>query len=81
MNNIVLPQLGEDIQSATVALWHYKVGDPVVKDDDLVELVTDKASFNVPSPNNGILQEVFFTEGQIAKIGAVLGTIQSKEKS
>ena len=79
VNKIILPPLGEDIARATVASWHYKVGDKITKDDDVVELVTDKASFNVPAPQSGVLTEVYFKEGQDADIGAVLEVIESKK--
>ena len=80
MSQIVLPPLGEEILNATVACWHKKVGEAVRKDDDIVELVTDKASFNVPAPANGILQAINAAEGEVVAIGAVLGVIEPKGK-
>ena len=56
MSFVTLPELGEGIEKATVACWHYKVGDRVTRDDDVVEVVTDKAVFNVVAGASGILR-------------------------
>jgi len=80
MIEVQLPQLGEDITCATVACWHVSAGEKVTTDSDIVELVTDKASFNVPSPVNGRIEEICFTEGQTAQIGEVLARISEEEK-
>lgn len=75
MTKVVLPELGEGIKKATVSYWYYKEGEKVVEKDDLVELTTDKATFNLPSPCTGLLSQVFFHEGDDANIGEVLGVI------
>ncbi len=76
MYHVVLPELGEGIEKAMVAFWHCKVGEQVYKDSDLVELVTDKAAFNVASDFDGVIKEVLIPEGQEAKIGQVLAVIE-----
>ena len=75
MPNIILPELGEGITKATVAFWHSKTGDQVQEGDDVVELETDKATFNVPAPASGIIKKIFFKEGQEARIGEVLAVL------
>ena len=75
MPNIILPELGEGITKATVAFWHFKIGDQVQEGDDVVELETDKATFNVPAPAPGVIKKIFFKEGQEARIGEVLAVI------
>lgn len=77
MNMVMLPELGEGIEKATVACWHYRKGDSIQKGDDVVEVVTDKASFNIASEVSGILREILVKEGAEAKIGAALGIIES----
>ena len=77
MEYVILPELGEGIEKATVACWHASIGDQVSKDDDIVELVTDKATFHVPSGALGTIKEIRFHEGQEAKIGAVLAVIET----
>lgn len=76
MTKVVLPELGEGIEKATVSYWYFKEGDKVNAKDDLVELATDKATFNLPSPCSGILSEIFFHEGVAVNIGETLGIIQ-----
>lgn len=78
MDKIILPELGEGINKAVVACWHYKIGDRIKEGDDVVELVTDKASFNVPADCSGILEDILVKEGENAPIGAVLGLINTK---
>jgi len=73
---VVLPEIGEDVKEATVSFWHVEKGDKVNKGDDLVEMVTDKATFNVPAPNNGVLSEALVEEGQVAKVGETIAIIE-----
>jgi 2-oxoisovalerate dehydrogenase E2 component (dihydrolipoyl transacylase) len=80
MNNVILPELGEGIKQATVACWHTAVGRRVEKDDDIVELVTDKASFNVAAGVSGIVKEIYFNGGQKANIGDILAVIEPARK-
>ena len=77
MHKVVLPELGEGIEKATVAFWHRKEGDQVQADDDIVELVTDKATFNVTAGSSGTLKNILVKEGQDAKIGEPLAVIAS----
>jgi 2-oxoglutarate dehydrogenase E2 component (dihydrolipoamide succinyltransferase) len=76
MGKVILPELGEGIKRATVSYWYFQPGQKVNEKDDLVELTTDKATFNLPSPSTGTLTEVFFQEGDSVNIGDVLGAIQ-----
>ena len=76
MANVILPELGEGIEKATVAGWYATVGDQVAVDTDIVELVTDKAAFNVAVEASGIIREICVGEGQEAKIGEVLAIIE-----
>lgn len=77
MREIILPDLGEGIEKALVAFWHCKPGDRIAKDSEVVELVTDKAAFNVISDFAGIVKEILVPEGQEAKIGQVLAVIET----
>ncbi|MFH1128454.1 MAG: lipoyl domain-containing protein, partial [Candidatus Omnitrophota bacterium] len=74
--NVNLPGLSEGVNKATVSYWYYKVGEKVTEKDDLVELTTDKATFNLPAPCSGILTQIFFSEGENALVGDVLGIIE-----
>lgn len=76
MAKVILPGLGEGITKATVSYWYFKTGDRVNEKDDLVELTTDKATFNLASPCSGTLSEIAFNEGDSVNIGETLAVIQ-----
>ena len=76
MTKIILPELGEGISKATVACWHVKEGDRVLLGDEICEVATDKATFNVESPANGRLKSIDVKQGQDGLVGSVLGTIE-----
>src|ERR1700760_4940393 len=75
MSDILTPTLGESVSEATVARWTKKAGDPVRKDEILVELETDKVSLEVAAPSDGTLSEINAEEGATVEPGAVLGKI------
>lgn len=75
MTNIILPELGEGIAKATLACWHVEPGAAVKAGDEILEVVTDKATFNVEAPCSGRLKAIQVAPGQEAAVGAVLGTI------
>lgn len=74
--DVLLPELGEGIKTAIVACWHVKCGDKVNAGDDIVELVTDKASFNVAAPAGGLVKKINYEEGQQAPIGSALAIVE-----
>ncbi|MGA2775111.1 MAG: lipoyl domain-containing protein [Candidatus Omnitrophota bacterium] len=76
MAKVVLPELGDNITKATVSYWYFQAGQKVGEKEDLVELTTDKATFNLPSPAAGILKQIFIQEGDTANIGDVLAEIE-----
>ncbi|MCK5214930.1 MAG: lipoyl domain-containing protein [Candidatus Omnitrophica bacterium] len=78
MSDIKVPELGEGIEAATVACWHVQKGDHVKADDDIVELVTDKASFNVPADAGGVVTEILVAEGREVEIGKTIAVIDSQ---
>lgn len=75
MKDVALPPLAEGVDKASVSYWYRNVGDSVKEGEDLVELVTDKATFNMPSPVSGVLKEVLVSEGEEVKVGQVLAKI------
>ncbi|OGX39890.1 MAG: hypothetical protein A3G91_05095 [Omnitrophica WOR_2 bacterium RIFCSPLOWO2_12_FULL_50_9] len=76
MSFVTLPDLGEGIERAIVACWYFKEGDVVEEGEDILEVVTDKAVFNVPSITGGVLRKVLVKDGQEARIGEALGEIR-----
>lgn len=79
MFEIKVPGFGESIQEVQVANWLKQVGDWVNKDDDLVELESEKASQNLPSDFEGVLTEIKVANGEFAAVGDLLGIISPQE--
>ena len=78
MSDILIPNFGESITTATVAAWHKNAGDTVAKGDTLVTLETDKVSTDLEADESGVL-EILIPEGAEAPIGAALGRISSAD--
>ncbi len=75
-----VPELGDSgDEEATVSFWYYDGGEEVAADEDLVELLTDKATFNVTVPASGILVETRAAEGDTVKTGDILCVIEARE--
>lgn len=77
MLEICLPELGEGIEEATIACYHFAEGDRVNAEEDVVEVVTDKATFNVPADESGVIRTLCFNEGDKAPIGAPLAIMET----
>ncbi|MBN8528994.1 MAG: dihydrolipoamide succinyltransferase, partial [Caulobacterales bacterium] len=75
MADILTPALGESVTEATIAKWTKAAGEPVKKDELLLELETDKVSLEVVSPADGTLSEIRFNVGDTVTPGAVLGVV------
>lgn len=76
MMNVILPPLAEGVDKASISYWFKQPGDAVNKGEDLVELVTDKATFNMPSPASGKIKELLVSEGDSAKVGQAIAVIE-----
>src|SRR6266404_2002337 len=73
--NIIVPTLGESVSEATVAKWLKAAGDPVKRDEALLELETDKVTLEVYASAAGKLAEIRAPAGTTVEVGAVLGII------
>jgi len=76
MADVKLPELANGVEKAVVSFWHVVVGESVSEGDDLVEMLTDKATFNVPAPVSGKVIETLAEEGQEVKVGDVIAVIE-----
>ena len=76
MEKILLPELGEGIEEAQICHWYYNEGERVKKSADLVEVSTDKATFNIPAPLNGTLKSIKVPVGENVKVGNILAEIE-----
>ena len=74
-NQIIVPSLGESVTEATVSKWLKQVGETVDADEPVVELESDKVNLELPSPISGTLSKISVKEGDIVKVGALLGLV------
>ena len=73
---VKVPVLPESVSDGTIATWHKKVGDAVKRDENLVDLETDKVVLEVPSTVDGVLKEIKFQEGDTVTSAQVLAIIE-----
>ena len=69
---IKVPPLPESVTDATLISWHKNIGDTVGRDENLVDLETDKVVLEVPSPKTGTLKKILVEDGSIVKSGDIL---------
>ena len=72
-----VPVLPESVADATIATWHKKAGDRVTRDENIVDLETDKVVLEVPAPADGILTDCLFETGATVLSGQVLAHIEA----
>ncbi|HVJ36550.1 MAG TPA: dihydrolipoyllysine-residue succinyltransferase [Stenotrophomonas sp.] len=73
---VKVPVLPESVSDATIASWHKKAGEAVKRDENLVDLETDKVVLEVPSPVDGVLKEIKFETGSTVTSNQVLAVIE-----
>ena len=73
---IKVPNLPESVSSANVASWHFKAGDAVKRDQNLMDLETDKVMLEVPATTDGVLKEIRVQAGTTVNAGDVLGVLE-----
>jgi len=71
-----VPQLPESVADATLVSWHKKAGDTVARDENLIDLETDKVVLEVPAPAAGVLKEIKLADGTVVTSGQVLALIE-----
>ncbi len=76
---IKVPPLPESVSDATLVSWHKKAGDAVSRDENLVDLETDKIVLEVPAPSSGTLQEIKIADGATVTSGQVLAILLEGE--
>ena len=73
---VKVPVLPESVSDAIIATWHKKVGDSVRRDENLIDLETDKVVLEVPSPVDGVLKEIKFETGATVTSAQVIALIE-----
>ena len=73
-----LPDIGEGIAEAEIVAWHVKPGDRVEEDQQIADMMTDKATVEMESPVSGTVLEVAGAEGDVIAIGSMLVVIETE---
>ncbi|MCP4080844.1 MAG: 2-oxoglutarate dehydrogenase complex dihydrolipoyllysine-residue succinyltransferase [Planctomycetaceae bacterium] len=79
MIEVKVPEFGESIQEVQIAQWQKKVGEFIAKDEDLVELESEKASQALPSPESGIIKEILHEDGAFVQVGDVIARMEAAD--
>ncbi len=75
MGEVVMPQMGESIVEGTITKWLKSTGDKIEKDEALFEISTDKVDSEVPAPDSGVIEAIFYPEGETVDINTVVAYI------
>ena len=76
VTEVKVPVLPESVSDATIAAWHKKAGDAVQRDENLLDLETDKVVLEVPSPVDGVLKEIRFEQGATVTSQQIIAIIE-----
>jgi len=74
---IKVPTLPESVSEATLVQWHKKPGDAVQRDENLIDLETDKVVLELPAPGAGVLTEIIESDGAVVKAGQVIALLDT----
>ena len=72
---VVMPQMGVSVSEGTITKWLKQVGEPIGRDEPLLEISTDKVDTEVPSPAEGVVAQIFVAEGETVDVGTVVALI------
>ncbi len=75
--DVKMPKLGESLTEGTILRWLKKVGEPVQKDETLLEVSTDKVDSEIPSPVDGVVAEIVAQENETVEINQVMARIET----
>ena len=75
---VVVPQLSESVAEATLLTWHKKVGQAVTRDENLIDVETDKVVLELPAPAAGVIVEVIAADGATVTSGQLIAKIDTE---
>lgn len=76
---VEMPQMGVSVTEGTVVEWKLAIGDPVVAEETICEITTDKIDTELPAPASGVLREIVVQVGETVEVGTVLARIATGE--
>ena len=74
---VKVPQLPESVADATLVTWHKKAGDSVRREENLVDLETDKVVLEVPAPADGVIKQIVAADGAVVTSGQLLAILET----
>lgn len=78
---VKVPQLSESVAEATLVAWHKKIGEPVKRDENLIDIETDKVVLETPAPSDGVLIKLVKGDGATVTSGEVIALIDTAAKA
>src|SRR5690554_6720647 len=75
---VKVPQLSESVSEATLMAWNKKEGEAVSRDENLIDIETDKVVLETPAPSGGVLVKIFKQDGDTVTSGEVLAQIDTE---
>jgi len=77
---VKVPQLSESVAEATLSAWHVKEGDAVTRDQNLIDIETDKVVLELPAPDSGVIVKIIKNNGETVASGEVIAQIDTEAK-
>ena len=74
---VKVPQLSESVAEATLLQWHKKVGEPVARDENLIDIETDKVVLELPAPADGVITQIVKPDGSLVVAGEIIALIDT----
>src|SRR5881392_2505320 len=78
---VKVPQLSESVSEATLVAWRKKAGEAVKRDENLIDVETDKVVLELPAPADGVLVKIVMSDGASVKSGDVIALIDTDGKA
>jgi 2-oxoglutarate dehydrogenase E2 component (dihydrolipoamide succinyltransferase) len=78
---VKVPQLSESVAEATLLQWHKKVGDAVTRDENLIDVETDKVVLELPAPESGVIAQIVKPDGSTVGSGEIIAVIDTEAKA
>ena len=75
---VKVPQLSESVAEATMLQWHKKVGESVARDENLIDIETDKVVLELPAPAAGVITQIIKGDGSTVVAGEVIAMIDTE---
>jgi 2-oxoglutarate dehydrogenase E2 component (dihydrolipoamide succinyltransferase) len=79
--DVKVPQLSESVAEATLAAWHKKEGEAIARDENLIDIETDKVVLELPAPEAGVLVKIIKGDGETVVSGEVIAQIDTEAKA